>query len=85
MDALIDRERAAGSRDLSAEAWSRKLEECARLRRAYQDQQAAGLITQRELGERLSELDDARGNGSRTWSKTATPRWSRWRRRSRRT
>ncbi len=38
-------------------SWSRKLEECSRLRRAYQDQQAAGLMTLQELGERLSDLD----------------------------
>ena len=30
------------------------------IRRNYQDQQAAGLMTLDELGERLSELDEAR-------------------------
>jgi site-specific DNA recombinase len=45
METLIERERAASSRlpAQEAAAWAKKLEECARLRRAYQDQQAAVL------------------------------------------
>ncbi len=34
--------------------------ECARLRSAYQDQQAAGFMTLEELGSKLEELDKAR-------------------------
>jgi hypothetical protein len=40
--------------------WAQKLEECARLRNAYQDQQAAGLMTLEELDSKLKELDEAR-------------------------
>jgi uncharacterized protein YidB (DUF937 family) len=62
MQELIDRERSAGSSDPTDEvsAWSERLEECERLRRAYQDQQAAGLMTLEELGERLGNLEDTR-------------------------
>ena len=37
-----------------------KAAECVRLRGAYQDQQAAGLITLEELAEKLTELDEIR-------------------------
>jgi hypothetical protein len=37
--------------------WVKKLEECARLRSAYQDQQAAGFMTLEELGSKLKELE----------------------------
>ncbi len=62
MDGLIERERGARARDLEREAqtWARKLEECARTRGAYQDQQAAGLMTLEELGARLTEIEDTR-------------------------
>jgi site-specific DNA recombinase len=62
MQELIDQERSAGSSDSTEEiaAWSTRLEECERLRRAYQDQQAAGLMTLEELRERLGELEDTR-------------------------
>ncbi len=62
MQELIDRERVAGYSDPKEEieAWSARLEECERLRRAYQDQQAAGLMTLEELRERLGELEDTR-------------------------
>jgi hypothetical protein len=62
MDALIEQERADSPRDLTKEAatWAEKIEECARLRNAYQDQQAAGLMTLEELGSKLKELDEAR-------------------------
>ena len=62
MQELIDRERSAGFSDPAQEiaAWSERLEECERLRRAYQDQQAAGLMTLEELRERLGELEDMR-------------------------
>jgi hypothetical protein len=38
----------------------KKLEECDRLRRAYQDQQAAGLMTLEELDSRLKGLEETR-------------------------
>ena len=43
-----------------AEAWKADLAKNARLRKAYQDQQAAGLMTLDELASRLKELDAAR-------------------------
>jgi hypothetical protein len=51
MNALIEREQAAKSREAGEEAavWVKKLEECARLKSAYQDQQAAGFMTLEEL------------------------------------
>ncbi len=62
MEALIEQERADGPRDLAKEAatWAQKMEECAQLRNAYQDQQAAGLMTMEELGSKLKELDETR-------------------------
>ena len=36
------------------------MEECTRLRSAYQPQQAAGLMTLGELGSKLKELDETR-------------------------
>jgi site-specific DNA recombinase len=57
MNALIEQERAVGSRDLAKEAatWAEKIEECSRLRSAYQDQQAVGLMTLEELGSKLKD------------------------------
>ena len=51
MTTLIEQELASHSRDTSQEAaaWAKKLEECDRLRSAYQDQQAAGLMSLEEL------------------------------------
>jgi site-specific DNA recombinase len=62
MEALIDREREAGVRRPAEEEmlWAEKLEECDRLRSAYQDQQAAGLMTLAELGSKLRALEEAR-------------------------
>jgi hypothetical protein len=62
MNALIDREQEAGCRDMAEEAaaWAKKMEECDRLRSAYQDQQAAGLMTLEELGSKLKGLEEAR-------------------------
>ena len=37
--------------------WAEKAAECARLRGAYQDQQAAGLMILAELGSKLEELE----------------------------
>ena len=61
MDALIEAELAQGGdpgRD--ARILHEKMDECARSRAAYQDQQAAGLMTLDGLAVRLEELDRAR-------------------------
>jgi hypothetical protein len=71
MECLIDEERAAANRgdpESTAKAWADKAAECARLRAAYQDQQAAGLMTLEELGSKLSELDDIRRHAERELS-----------------
>ena len=62
MEALIDRERETGIRRPAEEAagWAEKLDECDRLRGAYQDQQAAGLMTLEELGSKLAGLEETR-------------------------
>src|SRR5215203_4057950 len=62
MNALIERKRAAKSREAGEEAavWVKNLAECARLRSAYQDQQAAGLMTLEELGSKLKDLEGTR-------------------------
>jgi site-specific DNA recombinase len=62
MNRLIEQERAASSGNPERETrlWAEKLEECARLRAAYQDQQAAGLMTLDELGAKLKGLEEAR-------------------------
>ncbi len=62
MDALIDRESEAGCRDSGeqATAWATKLEECDRLRAAYQDQQAAGLMTLEELASKIKGIEETR-------------------------
>ena len=62
MDALIDREWAAGTQNANEQsaAWAKKLEECDRLRGAYQDQQAAGLMTLEELASKIKGLEETR-------------------------
>ena len=62
MEALIDQEREAGGRRPTEEhaSWAKKMEECDRLRNAYQDQQALGLMTLEELGSRLNGLEETR-------------------------
>ena len=62
MNALIDRERKYGPTDTGqeAEAWVEKIAECERLRGAYQDQQAAGLMTLGELASKLEGLEETR-------------------------
>ena len=67
MERLIEQERATQVRDpeREAEAWARKIAECDRRRCAYQDQQAAGLMTLEELGARLKELESARTSAER--------------------
>jgi hypothetical protein len=62
MQALIEYERGQLRGDLSREefVWANKLEECARLRKAYQRQQDAGLMSLPELGDALEELENVR-------------------------
>jgi site-specific DNA recombinase len=62
MDRLIAQERDGRYSDPEREAavWAEKAAECARLRGAYQDQQAAGLMTLAELGSKLEELESTR-------------------------
>src|SRR5215203_6149951 len=67
MEALIDQERAFEPRDLDREtkAWTKKVAEYTRRRNAYQDQQAAGLMTLQELGAKLEELENRRREADR--------------------
>jgi Recombinase zinc beta ribbon domain len=62
MEELIEQEREAGRDDpqQEAELWEEKIAKCSRLRSAYQDQQAAGLMTLEELGSKLAKLDETR-------------------------
>jgi hypothetical protein len=59
MDRLIAQETSgpADAPEREAKILSDKLGECARLRAAYQDQQAAGLMTIEELADKLKELE----------------------------
>jgi site-specific DNA recombinase len=71
MEHLIDEERAAANRgdpESTAKAWADKAAECVRLRAAYQDQQAAGLMTLEELGKKLAELDGIRRHAEKELS-----------------
>jgi chromosome segregation ATPase len=62
MASLIEQERTSRTRDpeQEAEVWAQKIAECDQRRSAYQDQQAAGLMTIEELGAKLRELDNGR-------------------------
>ena len=62
IEKLIEQERDFGheNSEQEVELWTRQVAECARLRRAYQDQQAAGCMTLEELEEKLKELEDKR-------------------------
>jgi hypothetical protein len=62
METLMGQERATGPQDAAKEAkvWKQKIVECVHKRSAYQDQQAAGLMTLEELGSKLQEVDDTR-------------------------
>jgi hypothetical protein len=64
---MIEDERKAGCGDPEQEAqlWAEKLAECARLRAAYQDQQATGLMTIEELACKLGELEETRRHAER--------------------
>src|SRR5215203_99841 len=62
LDALIERETEEVREDSTflAETLSEKLSQNAQTRRAYQDQQAAGLMTLEELAARLEEVEHTR-------------------------
>ena len=62
MNRLIEQELSERSGDpqREAEAWTKKIAECDRLRNAYQDRQAGGLMTLDELGSKLKELERTR-------------------------
>ena len=56
-----EREASKGSPEKEARMWSEKLAEAGRKRTRYQEMAAEGLITFRELHERLAELEETRG------------------------
>jgi hypothetical protein len=62
MERLIEEERTSQARDPEheAELWAQRIADCARRRSAYQDQQAAGLMSLEEHGSRLKDLDNTR-------------------------
>jgi site-specific DNA recombinase len=64
---MIENERKArrGDSEQEAKVWAEKIAECVRLRTAYQDQQAAGLMTLEELAFKLGELDEIRRHAMR--------------------
>jgi site-specific DNA recombinase len=67
MERLIEQERLERARDPEheAEVWAQNIAVCDRKRGAYQDQQAAGLMTLEELGSKLRELDNTRSTAER--------------------
>ena len=70
LDAAIEKETAAlQNPDAGAVAWMKTIEDYRRKRAAYQDQQAAGLMTLDELGEKLRRLDDAKATAERELSR----------------
>jgi site-specific DNA recombinase len=76
MEQLIEQERATRNDDLTdeTEVWAEKIAECDRLRSAYQDQQAAGLMTMEELSSKLMELEDMRKTAKRELAALETHR-----------
>jgi site-specific DNA recombinase len=67
MESLIEQERTSRARDpeQEAEVWAQRIADCDQRRGAYQDQQAAGLMTLDELGSKLRELDNTRRTAER--------------------
>ena len=57
MEGLLTQKQATGLHKLAREVklWPQKIAECSQQRRAFQEQQAAGLMTFEELRERLSK------------------------------
>jgi hypothetical protein len=64
MNRLVEQELSGkgGDPQLEARALAERIAGCDRLRSAYQDQQAAELMTLEELGGKLEELDRTRGS-----------------------
>jgi len=62
MEELIEQEREAerSNPDGEARLWEERIAECSRLRGAYQDQQAAGLMTLEELSSKLARVEETR-------------------------
>jgi hypothetical protein len=62
MERLIEEERTSKAQDPEheAELWAQRISDCDRRRSAYQDQQAAGLMSLEELGAELKDLDNTR-------------------------
>ncbi len=67
MDRLIEQERntSRGYPEREAQTWAETIAKCVRLRSAYQDQQAAGLMTLEELSSKLSDLEEMRMHAER--------------------
>jgi site-specific DNA recombinase len=74
VDEAIERARRSArdpdASDAGAKTLGRRLEQLAKRRAAYQDQQAAGLMTIPELTERLEELDEDRASVDRELART---------------
>jgi hypothetical protein len=72
--ALIEekKRRLRGDPEREALTWLRQLDQLAGKRAAYQDQQAAGLMTLDELAARLAELEDVRQSAERELAKPRT-------------
>ena len=62
MERLIEKERTSQAQnpEHETELWAQKIADCAQRRSAYQDQQAAGLMSLEELGSKLRDLDNTR-------------------------
>jgi len=60
--------------DKEARLWAEKVSECARKRSAYQDQQAAGVMTLAELSEKLADLEETRRHAESELALLQAPR-----------
>src|SRR5215203_5092896 len=62
MEGLLTQKQATRLHEPAREVkvWTQKIAECSQQRRAFQEQQAAGLMTFEELRERLEELENTR-------------------------
>jgi len=63
IEELIEQERKAARCDPDGDIrlWEERIAECSRLRSAYQDPQAAGLMTLEELSSKLAQVEETRG------------------------
>ncbi len=62
MERLIEEERTSQTQnpEHETELWAQKIADCAQRRSAFQDKQAAGLMSLEELGSKLKDLDNTR-------------------------